>query len=229
MLTSASALQFAPEVKSELCELPHRPTKDIASLFERPVITGASVSADKNSLSPGKKLSQRLAFQANVRTIARGGQPGYELIKQIQGNDLNDRSVVIAVDFFFWDSFLRNPSRSLAALTRLSSWTGSLGIPLILREIPELISDRQPSRKELNTAIHAEASQNPSVFVMPFDRLHRRYLRDGFLIIQGGLCTLRDLLPDGLHLSNVAGEYLADVLEATINGDTLPFDTDFNL
>jgi hypothetical protein len=50
-------------------------------------------------------------------------------------------------------------------------------------------------------------------YVMAFDELHRQICRDGYLVIKNRRFTLRELIPDGLHLSEVAGQELMDRLE----------------
>ncbi|SFM16690.1 hypothetical protein [Nitrosomonas communis] len=113
-----------------------------AELLQMPLITGASVSADWGTLSPGKTLALRYTEESKIRTIAFGGQPGQEVIKKIQSDDFKGRSIIIAVDFFFWDSTLPEINHSIKALERMINEASSLSLPIVLGEIPELLPGR---------------------------------------------------------------------------------------
>ncbi|RYZ87683.1 MAG: hypothetical protein EOP04_11115 [Proteobacteria bacterium] len=49
---------------------------DAKKIFERPFITGASVSADWNTKSPGKTLALCYTKESEILTVAIGGGPG---------------------------------------------------------------------------------------------------------------------------------------------------------
>jgi hypothetical protein len=85
-------------------------------LLAAPLITGASVSADWNSLSPGKRLALKYTDSDKIRTRAVGGRAGVETIKALKDADFTGRSIVFALDFLFWDSTLESISGSLLAL-----------------------------------------------------------------------------------------------------------------
>lgn len=194
------------------------------NLLSTPLITGASVSADWNSLSPGKRLALRYTDSRKIKTRAVGGRAGAETIKALKGADFTDRSIVIALDFLFWDSTLTSISGSFLALDQLISRTKKNYIPLVLGEIPALLpSGHQPQREKLNKAIHAKCIASENCYVMALDELHRQIRRDGYLAINNKRYTLRELIPDGLHLSEVAAQELTDRLAALIskNGEEL--------
>lgn len=188
----------------------------LETLLQRPLITGASVSADWSSLSPGKKLSKKYTSDQNIRTIAVGGRPGVESIKTIHDQDLKDRTVILALDFFFWDSTLASQEKSLLALDLLLDKAEKHNLPIVLGEIPELLPGRQPGRAKLNQAITNSCSKLEQCAVMTFDQLHRQVLKDGYLDIKGRKYTIRELVPDGLHLSEPAGNELMDRLQNLI-------------
>lgn len=190
-----------------------------ASLKEtlnRPLIVGASVSAGQGASSPGRKLALRYTDESRIRTVAFGGKPGVEVLKQVSDPVLRDRSVVIALDLFFWDSALPSPAASLAALDRLIRRTSEAGIPVVLGEIPELLPGRQPSRVRLNREIHALCVERKGCHVLPLAVMLERALRDGFVEIRGRKYALHELVPDGLHLAPVASLHLADEIEKTL-------------
>ena len=190
-----------------------RPTPpDVAQVFRSPLILGASVSADYGTASPGRRASLRYTEPSRIRAIAQGGMPGVEIVSRMRENDVGDRSVVIALDLFFWDSTLVDPSRSLAAVQRLTQWTAAQGMPLLLGDIPLLLPGRQPHRERLNQTIQAQCRRTTQCILVPLDALHQQVLNDGFLAIHGRRYALPELVPDGLHLSPPASEFLADML-----------------
>lgn len=75
-------------------------------VLEKPLITGASVSADWSTSSPGKTLALRYTEKSKIKTIAFGGRPGRDVIREIKPRDVEGRSIIMAVDFLFWDSTL---------------------------------------------------------------------------------------------------------------------------
>ncbi|SFM82829.1 hypothetical protein [Nitrosomonas communis] len=192
-----------------------------AELLQKPLITGASVSADWGTLSPGKTLALRYTEKSNIKTIAFGGQPGQEVIKEIQSNDFKDRSIIIAVDFFFWDSTLPEINNSIKALEKMISQASNLNLPIVLGEIPELLPGRQINRIRLNQEIATKCASYKQCFLMPFDQLHRQVLKEGFLEIKGRKYSMRELVPDGLHLSQPTTEYLADIMFAILNNKNI--------
>lgn len=89
-------------------------------------------------------------------------------------------------------------------------------IPLILGEIPELLPGRQPGRAFLNNQIKKACQEYTQCHVMPFDKLHKQVMKDGYLTMYGKKQTIAQIVPDGLHLSPTAGEFLADEMLALI-------------
>jgi hypothetical protein len=185
-------------------------------LFSKPLIIGASVSADWASLSPGKRLSYRHTDRANVLTIAKSGHPGIDVLRDVTDKKLEGRSIVIGFDLFFWDSGRADATETLTAMRKLVKRTGELGIPLVLGDIPELIPGYQPIRRELNQMIHRACDSEPHCTVIRLDDLHKQVMRDRALTIKGKKYTFRELVPDGLHIGDVAGEFLADHVHEAI-------------
>lgn len=185
-------------------------------LFARPLIVGASVSADWASLSPGKRLSYRHTDRANVVTIAKSGHPGFEVLRDVSDEKLKGRSIVIGFDLFFWDSGHAESGETLTALRRLVKTTRDATIPLVIGDIPELIPGYQPIRRELNQMIHRICETEPHCAVLKLDDLHRQVMIDRSLTIKGRRYTFRELVPDGLHIGDLAGDYLADFVHEAI-------------
>jgi hypothetical protein len=208
-MTSQAALA-APSLNS----------KTDAEMFSKPLITGASISADWASLSPGKRLAERLVKSPDVRVIARGGQTGASVLAGVTPSVLKDRSIIIGFDLFFWDSTRASAEPSVKALKTLVAQAQERDIPLIIGDIPELIPGHQPNRKELNQMIYRSCKAAKNCFVVPLDELYQRITREGFVEIKGKKYSFFDLLPDGLHIGSVAGDYLADLVYKTIRPET---------
>jgi hypothetical protein len=196
--------------------LPKPPSSSVISnaeqLFSKPLITGASVSANYGTASPGRRAALRFTSEENVSTIARGGTPGRETALRLDHSAFKGRSLIIAIDLFFWDSTLADPVRSLDALTSVIRKARSFKIPLVLGDIPELLPGRQPARAILNARIHALCQRDKGCYVWALDKLHRQVIHDGHLAIAGHNYRIDELVPDGLHLSGLASEFLADRL-----------------
>jgi hypothetical protein len=189
----------------------------LKTILQRPLIAGASVSADAQSASPGKKLALRFTSASMIRTAAAGGRTGAESIKTLHESDLQDRSIILALDFFFWDSALPSADQSIAALDKLVEMSTQSKIPLVIGNIPELIPGNQPSRGRLNEAIAQKCTQQKNCFVMSLSELHEQVRRDGYLKIQGKNVKLSEIIPDGLHLSHQGSDELANRLETLLS------------
>ncbi|RZA05468.1 MAG: hypothetical protein EOP11_12770, partial [Proteobacteria bacterium] len=183
--------------------------KALRAFLEKPLITGASVSADQSSLSPGKKLCRRYHPQGDVRTIAFGGKRSTEILSRVKPADFDGRTIVIALDLFFWDSALPDPIEAIRALDGLLSYVRAQDIPVVLGEIPELLPGFQPGRARLNQAVAQAKETYPRCAVMPFEKMLRSVLTQGYLEIKGRRHGLFELVPDGLHLASFAGDYLS--------------------
>jgi hypothetical protein len=185
---------------------------DFSRVLERPLIMGASISADWSTQSPSKRLALRYTTPDKIQTHAFGGRPGRLVLASLPENALFGKSAVLAMDLFFWDSTLSDSKASILALDQLLKSVEKQGIPIVLGEIPELLPGRQPQRAKLNLAIKKACDDYSRCFLMPFIELHQKVMRDHFLEINGRRYTFAELVPDGLHLSATASEYLADLM-----------------
>jgi hypothetical protein len=187
------------------------------TVFQRPFITGASVSADWSTKSPGKTLALRYTDESQIKTVAIGGRTGKEMIRQINESQLKDRTIILAIDFLFWDSTDNDFTASHQALEKLVGYASARKIPIVLGEIPELLPGRQTLREKLNNDIKKTCSSYAGCYVMPFDSIHRQALKDGYLSIKDRKYKIKELVPDGLHLSQPATEFLADTMLNLLN------------
>lgn len=186
--------------------------KFLEKLMAKPLIVGASVSADRATPSPGKRLALRYTTPSEIKTIAVGGMPSIKVLPSVKTKDLQDRSIVIGLDLFFWDSTLASPTASIQALGKLMEEAKGLKLPVVIGEVPELLPGMQPSRVAINQAIHKQCTSTKNCYVMKLDTLLKQVLSDGYLSVKGRKYTLPELVPDGLHLGPVAGEHLANRL-----------------
>jgi len=142
--------------------------------------------------------------------VAAPGATGRSHLPILNSELVKDRSVILAMDFLFWDSVYPDTHQSLQALDRLMRLAGARKIPLVIGDIPALIPNRQVQREALNKAIYERCNTRRNCHVLKLDDLHRRVMRDRYLEVKGRRYTFRELVPDGLHLADVAGEFLAD-------------------
>jgi len=193
--------------------------ENVQRIMQRPLIVGASVSADWAAKSPGKLLALRYTDESQIRTIAFGGKSGREVLKNVSDETLGDRTVVIGLDLFFWDATLRSSEESLSALKRLMSAVEKLQIPIILGEVPLLMPGMQPQAAAINQAIHAACRSYPNCTVVPFTSMLFKILKEGSLTYKGSRYGLRDLIPDGLHIGPIASQYIADSIYESLHRD----------
>lgn len=111
---------------------------------------------------------------------------------------------------------------SIQALENLIILASKNNLPLVLGEITELLPGRQINRTRLNEEIAYTCAAYDQCFLMAFDQLHRQVLTDGFLEIKGRKFIIRELVPDGLHLSQPTTEYLADMMFDILNKKNIP-------
>lgn len=185
-------------------------------LFSKPLIVGASVSADWAALSPGKRLAHRHNSEADVRVIARGGQTGASVLGLLRPRDLDDRSLIIGFDLFFWDSARGSLEVSLKKLDELVAEAEKRRIPLVIGDIPELAPGFQPSRAALNKKLRSLQAESSLVRIIPLEKIYLEVMANGYVEIRGKRYTFFDLVPDGLHIGDVAADFLADLIYETL-------------
>ncbi len=185
-------------------------TPDLKKMMHKPLIVGASVSADWATKSPGKLLALRFTDESHIQTIAFGGKSGRDILKNVSEETLQDRTIVIGLDLFFWDATLRTSAESLGELDRLMHAVEKRQIPIILGEVPLLLPGMQPQAAAINQALHAACLHYEQCTVVPFTSMLFKILRDGSLTYKGSSYGLRELIPDGLHIGPIASRYIAD-------------------
>ena len=218
---AALALSLSPHPVPALCT--------VAELFARPLIVGASISADHKSVSPGRVLARRHGSEAAIVKVAVAGQYGRSAVPAITDAQLKGASVVVGIDLFFWDGTETNADCrwGLAALDEALRRTRALGRPLILGNIPRLprgpldwlfIPAPTRCRERLNAALAAECRPEKGCWLVDFESVMDRIVNGGGLVIGGKPYGPVALLPDGRHPGPAASDYMADRIVEALGG-----------
>jgi hypothetical protein len=184
-------------------------SQDLKKIFHRPVIIGASISSGFITESPGERAARRFTARQNITNQARSGAEGEEFT-DINQDWAKQFSIIIGVDFLFWDSTLASPAESIRALKNLEASAVRAGVPLVLGDIPSLRTE-QVTREVLNKQIHATCKVKNGCYIIPFDQIHRQAETVG-IVIDGQRYFYRDLTFDGLHLNAFGSEYVARLI-----------------
>ncbi len=143
-------------------------------LLKKPLIVGASVSAGFGTEGPPTRLAKRFTSMSDILNLAVPGSAARGQLSLLNPEVLKDRTIVVAMDFLFWDSVYPEVKPSVQALDRLIRLAGARKIPLIIGDIPLLLGNRQINRAELNREIHAAARPKKRCYVVRLDDLHRK-------------------------------------------------------
>ena len=183
---------------------------EFEALFNKPLILGASVSTGKVTKSPGDRVSERYTRPENIINIARNGKTGssYGPIDR----ELSDRTIIIGIDFLFWDTARSNPQNATRALDALLASAKSKNIPVVLGDVPGIAPGLQVHRDAINKLIHLKCIRTEKCFILEFDKLHKVATTTG-IVIKGKRYFFRELMADSLHLNAIGSEYSADLIE----------------
>jgi hypothetical protein len=196
---------------------------ELDKALERPLILGASISANHNEVeSPGRLMAKDYGFLPAVQQIAKPGARGKNLLKEVTDEALKDRSILIGLDLLFWDSTEWMCGESLVELKTFLSRTENLKIPIVLGKIPRLRTvPAQPCQKTLNEALEDLCKLEKLCFPIPLDEIYSRISREGGAKIGEVFHPENQLLPDGLHLSTKGSELLSTKIQYYLNSGTL--------
>lgn len=186
----------------------------LKTAMQRPLILGASVSADYFTESPGKRLALRYTSSDQVKVVARHGLRGRDVLRSVSDQVLADRTSIICVDTFFWDSLAASPKQSLEALEVIAAFAAKRGIPLILAEVPEFLTTVQKSVVALNEKILELGVRHANCHVLPVNKILQETFERGYITQNGEQISIERLLPDGLHLGEPASEFIANEIAA---------------
>ncbi len=189
----------------------------LKKILQRPLIIGASVSADHFVESPGKVLAQRYTSPDLIKVLAQKGRSGKLSLKEVSEKTLQEKTVVIGIDLFFWDSFTSSSAESISQMEKLVSLTSKKNIPLVLGEIPVFYSPRQPTADTLNAKMKQLCQESNGCHILPLNKFLMKTASDGFLVYKKKKYSIQELMPDGLHIARPASEYLADEIETILS------------
>jgi hypothetical protein len=181
--------------------------------LQHPLIIGASVSSGYSTVGPGSRAAFHFTARENIINVAHSGAAGRDFAN-LTAASLNPYTSVIAVDFLFWDSTGGDLNASLNNLQNLISGAAQVGAPLILGDIPQLLS-WQVNRTILNQYVHALCISSRGCHILGLDQLHRVAVSEG-IVIGGVRYYFRDLTTDGIHLNEVGSDYLAQIIIAIL-------------
>lgn len=192
------------------------PAAALKSRFERPLILGASISANLKTRGPADRALTQLGLgHVEPMRLAANGQTSRELVEKLVLPHFERASVVLAIDMFFWDATLPSLKRSLSALERFVELTKTFEVPVVVATIPEVAWwPFQAVRSELNLALRSAAARHPHFKLLDLETINHDLQRDGGFTLGNRRYTLEEVAPDGLHLSAYACEYLAERLLA---------------
>lgn len=186
---------------------------NLKDVLKRPLIVGASVSGDFLTQSPGKRLALRYTTADQIKVIAANGKPGREMLKFVDKDTLRDRTAIIGLDLFFWDSFAARPHETLKEIERLVKLAEEKKIDLVLGEVPEFVPHLQKSAAAINQKIAEVCAAHPRCHRLALHSILMKTLRDGYVLQDGKKVPVENLLPDGLHISAPASEFLAEEIK----------------
>lgn len=184
---------------------------DLAKILERPLIAGASMSADWGATSPGKRLAQK--YSRDIDTVATPGASSLSIWGELQGS-LDGRTAVIALDLFFWDT--RRASPSTTVLQALLKKASERNMPVVLGDVPEIFRGQQPGRAAMNEAIRSKCAAYAHCRLFSLDALYRKMNQERGMTIDGRFYGRDELLPDGIHPGDVASREIANRLGALL-------------
>lgn len=189
------------------------PNPVLQKSLARPLILGASVSANHFTSSPGQRLALKYTQPGQIKVVAGNGRRGYDSVKLATAAVLADRTAILGVDLFFWDALQPSASASVVAIENIVALAKSRNIPVILGEVPTLMPSMQKSLVPINKALNKACADYLKCRLVPLNQLFVKVATDGFIEHKGQKYTLEQLLPDGLHIATPASEYIADEIE----------------
>lgn len=198
---------------------PETPPK---TLFSRPLIVGASISAEYFAPSPGRLLAEKWVKKPDVNVIAKGGASAVRINQRLSRANFKDRTVVVAVDYLFWDSVAAKSqagvTSSIKALQNLIDLSTAKKIPLVIGDVPDLMAGVQPARAELNRELLSRCGVKDQCYILGLNVLYQEVKKRGYLALKDRQLSVAEVLPDGLHISREASGELANRIETLITG-----------
>lgn len=183
------------------------------ALFQHPLIIGASVSSGFRAESPARRLARRFGTDDAVVSLAVPGASGARMVQELTDERLAAATVVVGVDLFFWDA-QRDCAAGLAGVDELFKRITPRKTPLIIANVPALhapmgLGPKDDCREQLNPKIAKSCKEDPTCVLLDLNGLYAKAAADGGVDLDGKRVAFRDLLSDGLHLSDAGSQLVA--------------------
>jgi hypothetical protein len=200
------------------------------SVLKNTLIVGASVSYGYDPVTHGTQpdpatiLATRFNDQSGIIKHAISGATSEKVLPEVTADDLAKASISIGVDLFFWDSLLSG-SACDSAVARVQSLAKTMQMknaPWILGRVPPLAFE-QDCLKSINDAIDTACSQDHNCRLVDFEKVIHDIQAQNGMMIHGHFYSPSELQPDGLHLSAVASQWVADMLEDAVRMNANPY------
>lgn len=194
---------------------------DPKMLFDRSLILGASISANYNGVtSPGEKLAQRFESGNQVDKIARNGARSSEILAQLKSKNIQDYSSLVGVDLFFWDSAEIGCGVATENIRELTNLVKGSTTKLFLGSVPRLPRvPLQPCMNAINDALQENCKTDQNCFIVPLKATYEKLDSDGKIEFQSQFYNKDQLIPDGLHLTPVGSELVADEILGSVSAN----------
>ncbi len=183
----------------------------IEDVFKSPLIVGASLSANHQGIkSPGRLIASQLGFENNILQVAQPGGRSKFILASVNEQSLVGKSVVVAMDLFFWDSVDGLCDEASARAKRFIEMVAEAKVPLVIGNIPPLRQNLgQPCMKRLNETIRETCKTAPLCYELKLNEIYTEVAKAGGAKIKEQFYSEADLLPDGLHLSSAGVDMMA--------------------
>lgn len=190
---------------------------DPGVVLRKPMIVGASVSAGFGTTDPGTRAALRYTSAGNILNTAVAGAEGVSM-NWWSVDYVAKQSIVIGVDWMFWDAVLDDPSKSIAQLKQNLAIARAARVPVIIGDVPrlDLRVYRQKSRDRVNGAIHSLCKESRGCYILPFARIYDGMLAGNMISYRNEHFDWWHLSSDGLHLNATGAEYMADLIVGVI-------------
>lgn len=199
---------------------------------KRPLILGASVSSEFNGTkSPGRYLSEDAGIEPRVQAHIGNRGSLSQLLPNLKDEDLDDTDIIYSLDSLFWDSWRKDPNKGLIALNDLLNRTQKRKIPVVLGNVPEIDvawllrviagaeENKQYSRDAINKGIKEACTLDKQCHLVDLDNLYKETRDTGGYNIGDTRYSFEQLMPDGLHPSDIVNRELANRIKRQLNGN----------
>lgn len=195
------------------------PKDKLACLLARPLVVGASMSAQHLAPDPGTLLARDHGSQKAVTRRAFSHQPSTVILPSVGDQDLAGASLVFALDLFFWDSKAGECRAAVQRVEEFAQRVRAARRPIVIGNIPP---KGAPCDAVVSQRIESLCAAMPAQCVVSDLRgLAEAAERDGSVLVNGVPVSKAELYPDGLHPSELGSRLLANGIEASLRASAI--------